>query len=83
MTFYSGQDYRISVCAQDQLGKLQFNLMDVNRKVLFSNKDHDMSTAWDFNVKSTQQIIVEVIVPEVKAAIQPSGCVSVLVGFKQ
>ena len=83
MTFYSGQDYRISVCGQEQLGKIQFNLLDVNKKLLFSSKDHNLATTWDFNVKSTQQIIVEVIVPEVKAAISPSGCVAVLVGFKQ
>lgn len=83
MTFYSGQDYRISVCGQEQLGKIQFNLLDVNKKLLFSSKDHSLATTWDFNVKSTQQIIVEVIVPEVKAAIAPSGCVAVLVGFKQ
>lgn len=83
MTFYSGQDYRISVCGQDQLGKVQFNLLDVNKKLLFSNKDHSLATTWDFNVKSTQQIIVEVIIPEVKSALAPSGCVAVLVGFKQ
>ncbi|MBI5541314.1 MAG: hypothetical protein HY951_14705 [Bacteroidia bacterium] len=85
LTFYSGQDYRIYVCAQEMLGNLEFKLLDTDRNTLFYNKDHDFVKFWDFKSNSTQQLIVQVRVPqaEVKSEIIQSGCVSILVGFKE
>ncbi len=85
VTFYKGQDYRLLVCAQDNLGKVEFKLLDSERNTLFFNKDHDMVNYWDFHSNSTQQLIVQVRVPtiEEEVAITPSGCVSILVGFKE
>ncbi len=83
MTFYAGQDYRISVCGQEELGNLEFNLLDNSRKRIFSSKEHKGAKLWDFNVKNTQQITVEVIAPPTKEPHSKSGCVSVLVGFKK
>ena len=85
MTFYSGQNYRILVCAQEVLGKVQFKLKDANNNVVFNSKDQGDVTSWDFNVATTQQLIVEVIVPPSDATndIVPNGCVSIVVGFKQ
>ena len=83
LTFYSNQDYRILVCAKDNLGKIGFRLLDSERNVIFDNKDHDYPQSWDFSSTSTQQLIVEVTVPENdtdEKTIQ-SGCVSILVGF--
>jgi hypothetical protein len=84
MTFYSGQDYRLMVCAQPILGDVAFRLLDKNKKVVFNNKDHKNVSYWDFNVTSTQQMFLEIEVPEStsKHGMIPSGCVIVLVGFK-
>jgi hypothetical protein len=85
MTFYSGQDYRILVCAQEVLGEVGFKVMDSEKNVLFNSKEKDNAKFWDFNVKSTQQLIIEVSVPEVKSSpssVVQTGCISVLVGFK-
>ncbi|MBI2968213.1 MAG: hypothetical protein HYY40_10435 [Bacteroidetes bacterium] len=87
MTFYSGQNYRIQICAQDVLGNVQFSLLDQDRNVIFDNKEHNFSDHWDFNVNSTMRFIISVSIPapDSKAAtnqIVQSGCVSVLVGFK-
>ena len=83
LTFYANQDYRIFVCAEENLSDLQFKLMDRDRNVIFNNKDHDFIQYWDFSSKATQQLIVEVIVPETdsKNPEIESGCVSILVGF--
>lgn len=85
MSFYAGQDYRLMVCAQPILGDVSFRLLDKNKKVLFNSKDHKNVTFWDFSVASTQQMILEIDVPQSNAThgMIPSGCVNVLVGFKQ
>ncbi|MDQ3191611.1 MAG: hypothetical protein M3Q58_08460 [Bacteroidota bacterium] len=84
MTFYAGQDYRLMVCGQPILGDIQFKVKDKDKKEIYDNITATTSSIWDFKVASTQQLILEVIVPESdsKTKIMESGCVSVLVGFK-
>jgi len=88
MTFYSGQEYRLSVCSQPVFENVEFRVLDKNRKQLYSSKDHN-SINWDFYMSTTQQLFVEVSVPtsanktKMVAEMIESGCVSVLVGFKQ
>lgn len=85
MTFYSGQNYRILVCAQKILGHAQFKLLDSQRNVVFDSKENSSADFWDFSVKSTQQFIIQVSIPkpdDAPGAFVQSGCVAVLVGFK-
>lgn len=83
LTFYSNQDYRIVICAAEDLGKVAFRLVDAEGQAVFSNEDHNMTDTWDFRTKSTQQLVVEVSVPETakEGELAKSGCVSILVGF--
>lgn len=85
VTFYKGQDYRLYVCSQENLGKLEFKLLDSERNTLFYNKDHDFVNYWDFHSNATQQLIVQVRVPSVEeeVVVAASGCVSILIGFKE
>lgn len=85
LTFYSGQTYRILVSNQETLGDVYFVMKDASKAQLFSSKDMGKSDYWDFSVESTQQMTLEVIVPNVDtpSGLVPSGCVSILVGFKQ
>jgi len=85
LTFYSGQTYRLMVTSQDVLGDVFFTIKDAGQKPLFSSKDQGKFDYWDFTVESTQQLTVEVVVPDtdVPSGLVPSGCVSILVGFKQ
>ncbi len=84
LTFYAGQSYRILVCNQETLGSLHFKLLDTERNLIFDNKEFDYVQFWDFKANSTQQLIVQVVVPEKskKNDMIQSGCVSILVGFK-
>ncbi len=83
LTFYSNQDYRIVVCS-DGLGDVTFRLLDLQGKELFTNADHNYTDTWDFSTNSTQLLTVEVRVPENTTDEEPkSGCVSILVGFKE
>ncbi len=86
LNFSAGLNYRLLICSQEVLGAVEFKLMDKDRNVLFHNMQaKGKPDFWDFNVKTTQQFIVEVTipVPTKTNGIIPSGCVSVLVGFKE
>ncbi len=85
LTFYSGQTYRIMVSNQETLGDVFFVMKDAAKTQLFSSKEMGKFDYWDFSVESTQQMTLEVIVPNVDtpSGLVPSGCVSILVGFKQ
>jgi len=83
LTFYSGQDYRIIVCNDEGLGDVSFKVLDLERNELYDSKSGE-ENIFDFKVASTQQLIVEVMVPEGSNThdIDFQGCVSILVGFK-
>lgn len=85
LTFYGGQDYRINICSHETLGKMQFQVYDTEKNLLFDNTENEFVNLWDFKSNSTQQLIVRVTVPEEKnrSGMVQSGCVSILVGFKE
>ena len=85
LTFYGGQDYRIQVCGHPALGNIQFQVFDTENNILFDNAENDYTKAWDFKSNSTQQLIVRVTVPQEnnRSEMVQSGCVSILVGFKE
>jgi hypothetical protein len=83
-TFYSDMDYRMVVCNEETIGKVEFSVLDANRNLLYSNKDANNSQVWDFKLQSSQQLK---IVLKVKSTGQqgmnpPSGCVAIMFGFK-
>ncbi len=85
LTFYGGQEYRISVCSHELLGNVQFQIFDTEKNLLYDNADNDFESLWDFKSNSTQQLIVRVTVPqeENRSGIVQTACVSILVGFKE
>ncbi|MBI5219144.1 MAG: hypothetical protein HY958_09470 [Bacteroidia bacterium] len=82
-TFYSGQQYRIAVVAEETMPKVEFKVMDSKRKVLYSNKEKGFAKTWDFTLESSQQLIIAIQVQTVETLIDEiaKGCVTVLVGF--
>jgi len=83
LTFYADQEYRVLVAGEDQLGKIRFQLLDVEYNVLYDNKDEGFVKYWDFSVESTDEFIVRVIVDQNQDNEDlESGCVSILVGFR-
>ncbi|MFQ5335014.1 MAG: hypothetical protein ACE5DN_02960 [Flavobacteriales bacterium] len=83
MTFYSGQDYRLIVCNHDVLEGTYFEVKDTDGNLIYSSMEHE-TNIWDFNVRSTQQFKINVIIPKPDALsdLLASGCISVMVGFK-
>jgi hypothetical protein len=85
MTFYAGQAYRILVCSEPILGEVTFRVLDESRKIVFDSKQNNYPDFWDFKVKNTQKLIVQVEVPksDSPSSVPPSGCLAVMVGFKK
>ncbi len=86
MTFYSLLDYRLMVCSHNVLGdSVHFKVRDNDGNLLFNSLDAGKNN-WDFRVNSTQDLMVSVIAPEDSenmTDIPASGCVSIIVGFKE
>lgn len=85
-TFYSGQEYRLFICAHPSIAEgMFFEVSDYrNNKIYSSEGKKDL--IFDFNVESTQQLKIRIVVPSNGASgadIKKNGCVSVLVGFKE
>ncbi len=82
-TFYFGEDYRLLVTAEEQLGKIQLNIKDKDDKILFTTKGYG-TIMWDFNLENMQDLTLEIITPPAPATqkMDKSGCVSVIIGFK-
>lgn len=83
VTFYSGQDYRILVCAEETLENVTFVVSDMNGKVIFDSKQHNNTDVWDFKVKTTTEMRIEVDAGRNEGGDgSATGCVSILIGFK-
>lgn len=84
-TFYAGQEYRVAVCGSESIPKVEFNVMTVDRRVLYSNASADYASTWTFNVEATQQLIIVVKVPANDTdpdSDLSSGCVAIMFGLK-
>ncbi len=84
-TFYSDQQYRIAICGSDALPQIEFEVIDANRNVLYSNKKNNYSPVWDFKIEASQQlkIAVKVLAKSSNPAEATSGCVAIMFGFKE
>lgn len=88
LTFNAGKEYRVLLCSQEQIGKVQFIVLDKQRRMLYKSDPETTNPYWDFKVENTQQLIVKIVVPPMeksnqKTNLMPNGCVSLLVGFKK
>lgn len=84
-TFFSGQKYRVVIGKVKSLPNIRFQVINQNDDVLFDNSDHNYTLSWDFEVETTQQLIIhlEVDEPDENANAQVSGCVAILFGIEE
>jgi hypothetical protein len=77
-------EYRIAIVGEDKLPSIEYKILDVNKNVLYSNKEKDYASTWDFRLQSSQQLKVVVKVTSFnKPGDTPaSGCVAIMFGFK-
>jgi hypothetical protein len=83
-TFYSDLEYRVVICGAEGLPPVEFSVLDASGKVLYSNKESEMSGIWDFKLEASQQlkIVVKVTTFGTRSELPASGCVAIMFGFK-
>jgi hypothetical protein len=83
-TFYSDMEYRLAIVGEDKLPAIEFRIIDTNKNVLYSNKDKDYASTWDFKLESSQQLKLVIKVSSFNQAgdTPASGCVAIMFGFK-
>ncbi|MCG8409813.1 MAG: hypothetical protein MI739_00840 [Bacteroidales bacterium] len=84
-TFYAGQNYRIYICGSDALPEIEFQVLDVDRNVLYDNRKENYSRIWDFTLESSQQLIISLRVKNSEDESEEliSGCVAIMFGIKE
>ncbi len=84
-TFYAGQNYRIYICSTETLPDIEFQVLDVNRNVLYDNRKRNYSKTWDFKLESSQQLIISLRVKASESESEElvSGCVAIMFGIKE
>ncbi|HOU95252.1 MAG TPA: hypothetical protein PLN06_01320 [Bacteroidales bacterium] len=83
-TFYSDMEYRLVVIGESKLPAVEFKVMDENKNILYSNKDHNYAKTWDFKLEASKQLKLVLKVSTFNKAgdIPASGCVAIMFGFK-
>jgi hypothetical protein len=83
-TFYSDMDYRVAIVGEGKLGNVEFKILDENKNVIYSNKDHNYAKTFDFKLDNSKQLkLVVKVTPFSKPGdIPASGCVAIMFGFR-
>jgi len=84
LTFFSGQEYRVMVCAHPILGEVNWKLVDQNNKTIFESLADEPKRYFDLKAETTVPMKVVVWVPGTgKGDMVHVGCVAILMGFKE
>lgn len=81
MTFYAEEKYRLLICSHPVIGDVDFQVLDNDGLTLYNNTEHNQSDHFDFSLVGTQELTIKLKVsPENTSALNPQGCVAILVG---
>lgn len=82
ITFNSDINYRLMIGNMDNID-VNFKVMDTDKNVFFDSEKQDKNY-FDFNVASTQQLVVEIECADKETlnGITPEGCVAIITGYK-
>ncbi|TLX78302.1 hypothetical protein E9993_01085 [Labilibacter sediminis] len=84
-TFFANQKYRIALSKIESLPNIHFRLIDEDNNILFDNKNHGFVDVWDFQVESTQMLVIKLKVLDDynDSNGDNKGCISVLFGIEK
>ena len=79
-TFFNETTYRIVACSNLPNATVVFSVFDTEKNLLFTNKDHNFTSYWNFKFKSTVDCVIKVNVITAKQYVP--GYIMVQIGFK-
>lgn len=78
LSFYKGLNYKLQISADQELGKVNFRVLDENKKEVYNSATAEKPVDfWNFYSNSSQELIIELSSSEPK-----KGCAAVLVGMQ-
>lgn len=77
LNFYKGLYYKLQISSDKSLGKVNFRVLDENKKEVYNSTSDAKADFWNFYSNSSQELIIELIPSESK-----KGCAAVLVGMQ-
>lgn len=82
--FFSGQEYRIVVAAEDFLPRIHFRITDSDLNLIFDNAESNYVDYYNFELDTAKTLIISLDFEEQEFtdANPRSGCVSILFGMK-
>ncbi len=82
--FFRGRKYKVVVVGQESLKKVDFQVVNFQRQVIFDSKKGNTNNSWEFESEKNQNLIIHVDIPKGAEGGNPkTGCVAVVVGFAQ
>lgn len=78
LSFYKGVNYKLLICADAGMGKVNFRVLDENKNEVYNSSNDNNADSWAFFSNSTQELVIE-ITPVEKSS---SGCAAVVVGMQ-
>lgn len=84
LVFVANHKYRVVVCSQEILGDIEYDISTESGQVIFSSKDSNGKSNFDFSTNSSQKLNVLIRVPDSESAtgLMHEGCVTVMIGSK-
>ncbi|MEQ8910395.1 MAG: hypothetical protein RIC95_14455 [Vicingaceae bacterium] len=84
LNFNQGLSYRLVVCSDDYLGNVNYSLQDDEGTTYFQDTLNERHSTKDIKVTQTKalNLILQTPPKENTTGITGSGCVSILIGFK-
>jgi hypothetical protein len=82
LIFVANHDYRVLICSQEILGNVEYEILTDRGQVIYSSKDNEGKSYFDFSTTSTEklQVIIRVSESESTTGMMHEGCVTVMVG---
>ncbi len=78
-TFYGGATYRLAASSGSRENYVIFTIKDLEGNILFSNRNYKNAPYWDFQVENTLPVV---ITTELDLDLKVTGCVVMMIGFK-
>jgi hypothetical protein len=78
LSFYKGLYYKLQVCSEAAVGKVNFRVVDENNAELYNSETAAQGDSFEFFSNSSQELVIELV----SADKAKQGCAGIVVGMK-
>lgn len=79
LSFYKGLYYKLQICSEAAVGKVNFRVLDENNTELYNSANAaNQADFWEFFSNSTQELVIQIS----SADKSKQGCAAIVVGMQ-